>query len=211
MDYFLIRQDRVKIECYDKYIHEKYARLILREVNLNFNDYTEAMEYTKQRKLKFPDKFCALMLYVPVPTYKGMFETRIEFKDGKHELTICELTEDCSYRFSGRLLFRGYDCWDLKTQTRLLYKRLNIDPKKVKEAQNRAEKRVPTLEELLPPSLAEKTSTRKLKSLVEEKFPPTSPAYRVIMPEKDEMSWFEYQSKVETWMRVIKVSLSLSS
>ncbi len=189
-------------------MHEKYAKLILREVNLNLNDYTEAMEYTKQRNLKFPDKFCALMLYVPVPTYKGMFEVRVEFKDGKHELTICELTEDCSYRFSGRLLFRGYDCWDLKTQTRLLYKRLNIDPKKAKQAQENAKKRVPTLEELLPPSLAEKVNTRKFKSFVEERFPSTSPAYRVIMPEKDEMTKIEYMSKLETWIRIIKISLS---
>ncbi|MHB1909284.1 MAG: hypothetical protein ACYCQJ_10515 [Nitrososphaerales archaeon] len=207
MDYYYMKQGKVKFECYRKEMHEKYAKLILRDVNSKYDDYIEAMEYTRKKKETFPDKYCTIMLYVSVPTYDGILEARIDFRDGKHQLSLCELTRNCSYRFAeGRLLFAGYPCWDYKSELRELYERLNIDPKKVKEAQERAKQRVPSPEELLPPSLAEKVNTRKLKALIEEKFPSTSPAYRVIMPERDEMSWFEYQSKFETWMRVIKVS-----
>ena len=96
------------------------------------------------------------------------------------------------------MLFRGYDCWDLKTQTRILYKQLNIDPKKVKIAQEKAKKRVATIEELIPPPMNERVNIRKFKSVIEKNFPPTSPAFRVIIPEKDEMTKIEYVSKLET-------------
>jgi hypothetical protein len=48
--------------------------------------------------------------------------------------------------------------------------------------------RSPTIEELLSANLSEKVSTRELKSFIEKEFSPISPAYRVIMPERDELT-----------------------
>jgi hypothetical protein len=211
MDLQIVRNGKVKFECYDREIFEKYAKRILSEVNRNFEDFAEALGYVKQRWLRDPKSYEILLLPVSVPSYKGIFEVRVDYKDGKNELTLCQLTENCDYRFQGRLLLSGYDCWDLKAQTKLVYNQLGIDPKKAKEAQEKAAKRTPTMEEILPEQFSRKINTRSFKALIEEKFPPTSPAYRVIMPERDELMWIEFWSKIDTWMRVIRISSGIST
>jgi len=94
------------------------------------------------------------------------------------ELRGRELTEDCSYRFSGRLLFRDDECSELDTDQAAL----QVAEHRSKEGETsheKAEKRVPTMEELLLPSLAEKVRQLRRCSRERDAFIPALQVLRV--------------------------------